>query len=350
MDNPFFSLIVPIYNVESYIEECLNSILQQTYGDFELLCVDDEGKDCSMQIVSELASSDARIQILHHPHGGLPSTRNVGLEHAKGKYIILVDGDDKLEAHHLERMKKILEEDFPEMCVSNTYTRYWNDHLEYVMLFPLKNIKDKIAENAYPLEDQIKAMTNLDYAFPASAWLTVYARSFLEKNDLKYNEQLVCSEDTDFFLQALSVVKKLKFSNYEFYFYRQDNSSAMTKNMTADMFCARIQIDKKWYNYFREDYQNDFIRKRICAVIQKDLRGNVQYILKSFPNLMNDTSLLRILKESLYIWGTFEKLGFKINLICIKAQLVFAKIKSKYYIFGKAMKKKFGGIKNAQRD
>lgn len=339
MTEPFFSIIVPIYNVALYIEDCLYSILNQTYGDFEILCVDDEGQDESMRLVELMASNDSRIRILHHPHGGLPSTRNVGLENAKGKYIILVDGDDMLKCDHLIQIKSLAEQYDFEMCISNTYTRVWAEQSELVRLFPLHVQKADIIENSYSIQDKIKAITDMEYAFPSSAWLTVYSKKFLDRHQLRYDESLVCSEDADFFLQALAAVEKMSFSQHEFYLYRQDNGAAMTKNMTADMFSARIQIDQKWYDYF-ERHMNPTIAKRICDVLKKDISGNIQYILRSYPKMRQDELLRSTLKNSLYIWRTNRSVGYVGNMLLQEGICVYNRAKALYYATGKQVKKK----------
>ena len=89
-----FSVIVPIYKVEKYLPDCVNSILNQTYKDFELLLVDDGSPDNCPQMCDDFALKDSRIRVIHKKNGGLVSARNIGIKNAKGKYICYVDGDD----------------------------------------------------------------------------------------------------------------------------------------------------------------------------------------------------------------------------------------------------------------
>ena len=90
----FFSIILPIYNVEKYLKECVDSTQAQTFKDFEIILVDDGSKDSSPAICDELASQDDRIKVIHKPNGGQSTARNMGLENAEGKYIIYLDSDD----------------------------------------------------------------------------------------------------------------------------------------------------------------------------------------------------------------------------------------------------------------
>ena len=90
----FFSIVVPVYNVEKYLKECIDSILSQTFTDFELILVDDGSKDESPLICDEYAQKDERIKVIHKPNGGQAEARNVGTETAAGQYIIYIDSDD----------------------------------------------------------------------------------------------------------------------------------------------------------------------------------------------------------------------------------------------------------------
>jgi len=122
---PKFSIIVPIYKVEKYIKQCMQSILNQTYKDFEVICVDDCGKDNSMKIVEKMAQNDNRIIILHHDKNkGLSAARNTGFEIAKGEYTLFVDSDDWLETNCLE----VLEYHFSQVDIESiTFDAYRYD-------------------------------------------------------------------------------------------------------------------------------------------------------------------------------------------------------------------------------
>lgn len=88
------SIIVPVYNAEKYLSRCVDSILSQTMKDFELLLIDDGSQDESGRICDEYSEKDARVRVFHKPNGGVSSARNLGIDHAKGKYIIFIDSDD----------------------------------------------------------------------------------------------------------------------------------------------------------------------------------------------------------------------------------------------------------------
>ena len=102
--SPTISVIVPVYNAEKYLHRCIDSVLAQTYKDFELLLIDDGSKDSSGTICDEYAAQDARVKVFHKENGGVSSARNVGLDHARGEWIMHLDGDDWIEHDMLERL------------------------------------------------------------------------------------------------------------------------------------------------------------------------------------------------------------------------------------------------------
>lgn len=99
---PLLSIIVPIYNVEQYLERCIESIINQTYKNLEIILVDDGSKDNSGTIADTYASKDNRIKVIHKENGGLSDARNHGLDQAKGKYIIFIDSDDFIDSSMCE--------------------------------------------------------------------------------------------------------------------------------------------------------------------------------------------------------------------------------------------------------
>lgn len=109
MNKPTFSIIVPVYNVEKYLKKCVDSILNQSFSDFELILIDDGSPDSSGAICDAYAANDSRVRVIHKLNGGVSSARNAGLQQAVGKYVVFCDGDDSLLNHYLEKMYNILQ-------------------------------------------------------------------------------------------------------------------------------------------------------------------------------------------------------------------------------------------------
>lgn len=290
-----FSIIVPMYNVKEYIAECIDSVLNQTCKDFELILVDDESTDETLKIVREYQKKDDRIILITKEHGGLPQTRNYGLSIAKGEYIILLDGDDYFSLDHLEKAKDIVEKYKCDMSIGNNHIYFTKSTQSKMVLFPYRNALNKMS-----LEDKISFIFDKNNFLPACAVLTIYKREFLVKNDIRYSEQYTCSEDLDIFLNSISKVKSICFFEHEFYYYRQDNSNAMTKNMTAGMLQSRLEIYKKWYDYFHSSVNEKPYITDICNILRTGFICNIDFIYSYTSSDKN--KLKRFIHDNDYLW------------------------------------------------
>lgn len=125
--NPIISVIVPAYNAEKYLRRCIDSILAQTFTDFELLLIDDGSTDKSGEICDEYADKDARIRVFHKPNGGVSSARNVGLDNALGEYICFCDADDWVDTHWLQGFIEAYPNDLivQGFCYKNPNQKNW---------------------------------------------------------------------------------------------------------------------------------------------------------------------------------------------------------------------------------
>ena len=259
-ENIKFSIIVPCYNVENYIVECVESVINQTYSNWELLLVNDASTDGTLNVIRSLEKRDKRIRVFDKEHGGLPHTRNHGLQYVTGDYLMLLDGDDYFTPCHLEKDAEILSSKDVDMIIHNQHTNFTRENSNQVILFPIP--KEEVSDR-----EKLECIFRISNHLPAAAVLTTYRLEFLRKNNQKYGEQYSCSEDLDFFLNAISKNPKIAFAGHEFYFYRQDNASAMTKNISGKMELDRLSIYKKWFDYYRGKYIGEFDCEKICSKI-----------------------------------------------------------------------------------
>lgn len=121
---PEVSVVVPIYNVAEYLPKCIESILAQTYPDYELILVNDGSKDNSPEIAEEYAKKDPRIKVIHKPNGGLSDARNEGMKYATGKYVSFIDSDDFIEPDMLEKCVNAMHADDADMVIFDYYQYY----------------------------------------------------------------------------------------------------------------------------------------------------------------------------------------------------------------------------------
>lgn len=206
-----FSIIIPVYNVERYLRDCLNSVLGQTCHEWEAVCVNDGSTDGSKFILEEYAAEDPRIKVITKNNGGLSSARNVGLERAEGDYILFLDSDDWLEGKALEILKGNMDgEDM--VCFSGR--RYFESGGKYLPADLLKEQSYLTGMDYY----NDNALLPRDFAFVCVV-LRAYKRSFLLDNALRFQEGIY-HEDNLFTPLACYYARNVRTVNECLYDYR----------------------------------------------------------------------------------------------------------------------------------
>ena len=217
------SFILPIYNVEKYLAECVESILAQTYSDFEVLLVDDGSPDNCPALCDEWAAKDCRIKALHKPNGGLSDARNYGLEHASGDYVIFVDSDDFwVGKNSLEKLMAVVDA-HPECdFISFNCSYYYPSTNTYKKWVPFD-------ESLTVPVDKDTAMRSLvaSGTLPMSACLKVISRKSLSDMRLRFIKGTI-AEDIPWFIDLLDGSKKCMFINHYVYAYRQNVAGSIT--------------------------------------------------------------------------------------------------------------------------
>ena len=217
-----FSVIIPVYNVEKYLRACLDSVLNQTFSDWEAVCVNDGSTDGSAAILREYAAKDNRFLVVEQPNAGLSAARNTGLKHAVGDYVLFLDSDDWLETNALETLAGNLDgEDL--VCFSGR--RYLE--LEDCSL-PADQLEERVYQSGMDYYNE-NALQRRDFAFVCVV-LRLYKRSFLEENGLRFKEGIF-HEDNLFTPLACYYARRVKVINRCLYDYRvRDNSITTTYN------------------------------------------------------------------------------------------------------------------------
>lgn len=205
------SIIIPIYNVEQYLEECLNSVVNQTLKDIEIILVDDCGNDNSIKIAQKFAQNDSRIKILHHKKNkGLGPARNTGLKAAKGEYVFFLDSDDYINEDILEKLYKRAKENNYEVVVSNSLA-FTKETDEYTLnRIPDLNGWLNRKENTYCAVDQ-KNFLEAIFNIPCVAWGKLYHRGFLNKYNLEFIDKNRVHEDNGFWIKTCACMPKVAF-------------------------------------------------------------------------------------------------------------------------------------------
>ena len=229
------SYIIPIYNVEKYLPECVESLLAQTYGDFEILLVDDGSTDSCPMLCDELAEKDKRIKALHKPNGGLSDARNYGLEHATGDYVIFVDSDDFwIGKESLKKLISILDA-HPECDFIGFNCSYYYPNTEtYKKWMAYDEILTVPTDKDTALCSLVESGT-----MPMSACLKVISRKILSDMRISFIKGTI-AEDIPWFIDLLDASNKCMFVNHYIYAYRQNVEGSITasKNLkgSRDLF------------------------------------------------------------------------------------------------------------------
>lgn len=219
---PLVSFIIPVYKIEKYLETCVQSILKQTYNDYEILLVDDGSPDRCPYLCDYWAGADKRIKALHKSNGGLSDARNYGLKYAVGKYVIFVDGDDYwTDENDLMNLMSFAHShpnaDFInfncQYVYPDTKTAKWKPYSDQILQSSDKNTI---------LQNLVKSGT-----FPMSAWLKLISRDFIVSNQLYFQKGLL-SEDIPWFINLLDKSQECYFINQYIYSYRQGVSTSIT--------------------------------------------------------------------------------------------------------------------------
>lgn len=220
MNASLVSIVVPVYNVEKYLHECLDSIITQTYKNLEIILVNDGSTDSSGKIADKYASKDKRITVIHKKNEGQPKTKNLGIKLATGRFITFVDSDDYIR------------EDYVENLV--------NDMIKYNVLIATTTKMCPIDyDNSEKVEvyDQPKAFEKMFYGTLENAenGVQMYDRRLLLEKGIFSNPEKKIGEDFDFLAQALLHADKIAVDNRRMYYYRPNPTSLMNQKINADI-------------------------------------------------------------------------------------------------------------------
>ena len=258
-----FSIIIPVYNVEPYLRECLDSVLAQTCGDWEAVCVDDGSTDGSAAILAEYAARDSRFRIVTQPNGGLSAARNTGLDHARGDYILFLDSDDWLENKALESINAQLSILNSQFQIDMLCFGGWRGEQE-----------ERPTPAAYPTGWDYynhQALAHHDFPFVCVV-LRCYRREFLAKNHLRFREGIL-HEDNHFTPRVCLAAQRVAVIADPLYHYRIREGSIMTTrslrsrqdmlriaNDLSALFAQRSDLDRRVvYRALTHHYQAAFL-------------------------------------------------------------------------------------------
>ena len=275
------SVVIPIYNVEEYIEECLCSVLNQTLKDIEIVCVNDGTKDNSMSIVEKYKGQDDRIVIVNKENGGLSSARNAGIEQAEGEYIYFLDSDDFIAENTLEILYEEAKKDDLDNIYFNAEAFYENPSVEqqypqYKTYYCRPGTYTQVQSGV-----QLFAKMETFKHYRPSACLQMPKRSLLMENNLRFKEGII-HEDQLFSFQAIILAKKAKHIAIPFYKRRVRSESIMTSEQAFRSSYSYYICLSEAGNFIK---QFDFQDEEIVNAIARRLRILQGLAIEKIQNL-----------------------------------------------------------------
>lgn len=273
--SPVLSVIVPVYNVEEYLSRCIDSILSQTFTDFELILVDDGSQDRSGEICDEYAQKDSRVKVVHKTNGGQSSARNRGLDLAQGTYIAFVDSDDYISRNCYEDNMKILLND---KTIDILEFPIYIEEGQSIKLFPIPGYKSD--RSLHEKKDIFLFWSNEGIGVRGFVWQNIYKRDIW--NTVRFVEN-VDFEDCLIQSVILDKVSHVFLSGFGKYFYVQREGSILhskwDKKKCIDDFNATIPFLHKMVYY---GIDRKYIIKFYCVTLNRIIDKSYSYGIDSF--------------------------------------------------------------------
>lgn len=252
------SVIIPVYNCENLIVGCVNSLLKQSYRDFEVLLINDGSTDGSEDVCKALAEKHSFIKSFTKPNGGAASARNVGLDNASGDYIAFVDADDTVDVDFLKELYEAAEKNGADLVMCD-YIKHTSGN-SFPFSQPIRGgvyAADQIKDELFPC---LIMFDNLEFPPTISNWVCLFRRSLLEKNTLRYPEVRLC-EDSFFGSVALYNANCFVYLKgrclYNYLYYPSSVSHANNPGKTAARWDSFLRLNKEYEAYF-SDANYDF--------------------------------------------------------------------------------------------
>lgn len=295
------SVIVPAYNSEKTITLCINSILSQTFSAFELILIDDGSTDKTPTLCEEFAQKDSRVRVVHKKNGGVSSARNLGLDLAKGPYIVFVDCDDTIDPAYLEVLFNNHKFDF----VTAGFQTQGPDSHWYEQRFS-EDYADQKEVSSHPSKYMGK------YYFGAP-WAKMYKKEIVDAHNIRFPLDVHNGEDTIFifdYLMHTSTVKIVPYCGYNYFFYK----TSLAHRISVDNFKWRIKVEKCVADFFKpcNEEEQTWLNNRCFDVLVGQVREH-------YPHLSREDIY------SLYSNEIFKK--------CIAVKKKHGKLMDRIFIF-----------------
>ncbi|TCO89991.1 glycosyltransferase involved in cell wall biosynthesis [Bacteroides heparinolyticus] len=323
---PIISVIVPVYKVEKYLGKCLESILDQSFEDIEVLLIDDGSPDSSGVLCDHFSLIDSRVKVFHKENGGVGSARNYGIERALGKYLAFIDSDDWIEPDMLETLYTQQLRYNAELSVCGMQ----KDDEEGNVLFRIDNDVTYLENQHYA----ILTLFNQDKYYKYQGWVynKLYLKELVNKYHIRFHEEIAYSEDRLFNFDYLKHVVSAVFSTQPKYHYLIRANSAMTSSNAGkvyeDKFSSFIPAFEEMFQYSCVNYPSE-IQRAVASNYTLDVVNLYLKYRKEMRDMEIGCRIRQIVMRMLPSMSSSERIIYRIFLV--HPLLYYWFIKLRYY-------------------
>lgn len=306
---PKISIITPVYNSEKYLKECIESVINQTYGNWELILVDDIGNDDSMNIANEYVRNNSRIKIIHHAKNmGPMEARRTGYQNATGRYYMFVDSDDTLPTDSLESLYRAMKESECDIVIGG-YTVIWPDGKKIIKIPSYSEFISPHDAFVHLLKGEITH--NLAFC--------IYSSSLFRNDFITYPNQ-TNGEDLMLFYQLVNFSTKIGFCNKSIYNYYQNTTSSSHAKLTKDRLMQFVNVHNFKYTFLRTK-----------GISERHILGNIIPKVSDWYRVNDAYNVIKHLhkdiQKALKQPTVFKYLSFKETVIYLLSYIKFKAIK-----------------------
>jgi len=298
LDKPLVSVIVPAYNTEKYIDKCLRSLMVQTYHEIEVIIIDDGSQDETVCICQKYEKADCRFSVVSKRNTGVSDSRNLGIDIARGKYLVFVDSDDYVADDYIEVLvNEMISQDVQMVC-AEYYSVKDGDvvpHDSRIMLNQKTFIQFTEAINLLHVKD----------AFQGYLWNKIFIRDVVLEFNIRFDTRIKIWEDMLFCLTYLTKTKKISYVNKPIYYYVQRNDSAMNDVRVWNENTQVVALEEIWKvvrlidGEFQE-YVRDYYANELVGLLGKKMFQN-RNIIKETIKIIDSLNAKLILKHKIKV-------------------------------------------------
>lgn len=296
------SVIIPVYNADEYLEQCLDSVVNQTYTNLEIICINGESKDKSLEILKEYQKKDDRIIIIDTINEGVSISRNKGLDIVSGDYVMFVDSDDWIELDNCEKALYTVQHNDSDIVMWSYLREFKTKSLpkkifsDSEIVFKIEDIKHLHRRFIGLLDEELTSVENADALCPV--WGKLYKTSLIKDNHIQFVDirKIGTYEDGLFNLYVFNYAKKVTYIPKYYYHYRKDNSNSITSKYKKNLYENWLNLYDLMEQYIKE---NELSSDYIVALNNRISLGILGQGLNLLESQLSHTQKIRTIKNML---------------------------------------------------